>query len=78
MDLDLDVDLEELKKSHQLHMNIERFKVPEILFQPHLAGVDQAGLDEISAHILNGFENSIKEKMLKVSANRERRTTWST
>lgn len=61
-----EISVEELTKIHQLHMNVERFRVPEVLFQPHMAGIDQAGIDEISSHILNGFEDSIKQKMLKV------------
>lgn len=34
-------------KNHQLHLNIERIRVPEILFEPHIAGLDQAGISEI-------------------------------
>ncbi|EGV60634.1 Nuclear actin-protein involved in chromatin remodeling [Yamadazyma tenuis] len=35
-------------KNHQLHLNVERIRVPEILFEPHIAGLDQAGISEIS------------------------------
>ncbi|KAH7035577.1 putative chromatin remodeling complex subunit [Microdochium trichocladiopsis] len=38
---------------HQLHLNVERIRVPEIVFQPSIAGVDQAGLVEIASDILN-------------------------
>lgn len=38
---------------HQLHLNVERIRVPEIVFQPSIAGVDQAGLIEIASDILN-------------------------
>lgn len=34
-------------KNHQLHFNIERIRVPEILFQPNIAGLDQAGIVEL-------------------------------
>jgi actin-related protein 5 len=37
---------------HQLHLNVERIRVPEVLFSPGIAGVDQAGLIEISSGIL--------------------------
>lgn len=39
-------------KNHQLHLNIERIRVPEILFQPHMAGLDQAGISEILEDLL--------------------------
>lgn len=35
-----------IKKNHQIHLNIERIRVPEILFQPDIAGLDQAGISE--------------------------------
>lgn len=37
---------------HQIHLNVERIRVPEIVFQPSIAGVDQAGLVEIAGDIL--------------------------
>ncbi|SPO05993.1 probable ARP5 - Actin-related protein [Cephalotrichum gorgonifer] len=38
---------------HQIHLNVERIRVPEVIFQPSIAGVDQAGLVEIAGDILN-------------------------
>ncbi|EFX02970.1 chromatin remodeling complex subunit [Grosmannia clavigera kw1407] len=38
---------------HQIHLNVERIRVPEVLFQPSaIAGLDQAGLVEIAGDIL--------------------------
>lgn len=38
---------------HQIHLNVERIRVPEVVFQPGaIAGVDQAGLVEITGDIL--------------------------
>ncbi|KAI1335436.1 putative chromatin remodeling complex subunit [Xylariaceae sp. FL0016] len=37
---------------HQIHLNVERIRVPEVIFQPSIAGVDQAGLVEIVGDIL--------------------------
>ncbi|KAI1277480.1 putative chromatin remodeling complex subunit [Xylaria sp. FL0933] len=37
---------------HQIHLNVERIRVPEVVFQPSIAGVDQAGLVEITGDIL--------------------------
>lgn len=41
-----------LRKNHQLHLNVERIRVPEVLFQPMLAGLDQAGLPELVEDVL--------------------------
>ena len=46
-------DPESQKEIHQIHLNVERIRVPEVVFQPAIAGVDQAGLVEIIADILN-------------------------
>ncbi|KAJ2895465.1 chromatin remodeling complex subunit (actin) [Zalerion maritima] len=32
---------------NQIHLNVERIRVPEVVFQTNIAGVDQAGLGEI-------------------------------
>ena len=44
---------ESQEEIHQLHLNVERIRVPEIVFQPAIAGVDQAGILEIAADIIN-------------------------
>lgn len=46
-------DPESQREAHQLHLNVERIRVPEVVFQPSIAGVDQAGLVEIAADIVN-------------------------
>jgi actin-related protein 5 len=54
-------------EAHQLHLNVERIRVPEVIFQPSIAGLDQAGIVEIAAdiftHRLNGVAN--REAFLK-------------
>ncbi|KAK6933159.1 Actin family [Dillenia turbinata] len=35
------------KEDFQILLEVERFRCPEILFQPNLIGIDQAGLDEM-------------------------------
>ncbi|KAK4181832.1 putative actin-related protein 5 [Triangularia setosa] len=41
-------------ETHRLHLNVERIRVPEVMFQPSaIAGVDQAGIVEIAGDILN-------------------------
>lgn len=46
-------DPESQREAHQLHLNVERIRVPEVVFKPSIAGVDQAGLTEIAADIIN-------------------------
>lgn len=35
------------KEDYQINLGIERFRCPEVLFQPNVVGVDQAGVDEM-------------------------------
>ncbi|KAK0643566.1 actin-like ATPase domain-containing protein [Cercophora newfieldiana] len=40
-------------ETHRIHLNVERIRVPEVLFQPNaIAGIDQAGIVEIAGDIL--------------------------
>lgn len=41
-----------IRRNHQLHVNVERIRVPEIYFEPHIAGLDQAGIPEIVQNLL--------------------------
>jgi actin-related protein 5 len=45
-------DPEAPRETHQLHLNVERIRVPEVVFQPSIAGLDQAGIVEIASNIL--------------------------
>lgn len=47
-------DPESARESNQFHLSVERIRVPEVLFQPSIAGVDQAGIVEIVDDILMG------------------------
>lgn len=38
----------------QIHLNVERIRVPEVVFQPLMGGVDQAGVIEIASDLLLG------------------------
>lgn len=46
-------DPESQQETHQIHLNVERIRVPEVVFQPAIAGLDQAGIVEIVADIMN-------------------------
>eukprot|EP00158_Paraphelidium_tribonemae_P009883 Partr_v1_DN28990_c1_g1_i1_m25609 putative chromatin remodeling complex subunit (Arp5) len=51
---------------HQLHMNIERIRVPEIFFQPHIIGIDEAGIVENLETILSLFSEQERTLMVQV------------
>ncbi|KAL9231375.1 hypothetical protein vseg_006611 [Gypsophila vaccaria] len=54
------------KKDFQIVMEVERFRCPEILFNPSLIGIDQAGLDEMVGVSLRRFSpksQSLEEQM---------------
>lgn len=51
-------DTECQQETHQLHLNVERIRVPEVVFQPAIAGLDQAGIVNIAADMVNhGMRN---------------------
>lgn len=45
-------DQESQAQMHQMCLNVERIRAPEVMFQPSIAGVDQAGIVEICDDIL--------------------------
>lgn len=55
-------DPESQKEAHQIHLNVERIRVPEVVFQPAIAGLDQAGLIEIAADIINQRLASVQDR----------------
>ncbi|CAG8818211.1 33525_t:CDS:2, partial [Racocetra persica] len=50
-------DPENFAQMHQLHVNVERIRVPEALFQPSILGLDQAGIVETIGEIISRFED---------------------
>ena len=57
-------DLESQREAHQIHLNVERIRVPEVIFQPGIAGVDQAGLVEIIEGIVTGRQDVAEQQAL--------------
>lgn len=49
-------------EAHQFHLNVERIRVPEVIFQPSIAGLDQAGIIEIAADILTTRLNGVGQQ----------------
>ena len=58
-------DPESQREANQIHLNVERIRVPEVIFQPGIAGVDQAGLVEIIEGIVLGrFSDAAQQQAL--------------
>jgi len=55
-----------LEHNYQLHLNVERIRVPESWFQPGMWGLDSAGLGETAGWILNSFEEEERRRMMQV------------
>ena len=60
-------DPESQQEKNQIHLNVERIRLPEVIFQPSIAGIDQAGIVDIAADMINhGFSNAHdRDAMLK-------------
>ncbi|AOA61880.1 Actin-related protein 5 [Komagataella phaffii CBS 7435] len=65
-------DPEEQHQAHQIHLNVERIRVPEVLFQPSIAGVDQAGVAELCEDTvlrrlpsMTGFSGDQQQELLQ-------------
>jgi len=59
---------EGIEGSHRIHLNVERWKVPEAWFYPGMAGVDCAGLGEIIQNVLTSFSLRERARMANVSS----------
>ncbi|XP_060525127.1 actin-related protein 5 isoform X2 [Cylas formicarius] len=53
-------------ETHQLHIGIEMFRAPELLFKPYMLGSHEAGLSEIIAYVISLFDS---ENQLKLASN---------
>ena len=51
----------------RIHLNTERWRVPETWFSPGIAGVDSAGLGEVLQNILSRFDDAQKGRLVQVS-----------
>jgi hypothetical protein len=52
---------------HRLHLNVERWRVPEVWFGPSMAGVDCAGLGEVIEGVLKMFGAAERDRLVRVS-----------
>lgn len=51
--------------AYQLHVNVERYRIPEVLFQPHIAGIEQAGVIEIVQDLLKKLDDHTVSSLLE-------------
>ncbi|KAF8323091.1 actin-like ATPase domain-containing protein [Clavulina sp. PMI_390] len=51
--------------ANRIHLNIERWRVPEVWFQPSIAGVDSAGLGELLESVLKTFSADERQRVVK-------------
>lgn len=51
--------------SNFIELAVERIKGPEVLFQPKIGGVDQAGLPETIHQILKSYSIDIQRTLLQ-------------
>ncbi|KAI8337817.1 hypothetical protein EDC96DRAFT_450184 [Choanephora cucurbitarum] len=55
----------DMEQSYQLHVNVERVRVPEVLFQPSIIGLDQAGLVESMHDIVKTFDRHQQSQLMQ-------------
>ncbi|KAG0227057.1 Nuclear actin-protein involved in chromatin remodeling [Actinomortierella wolfii] len=53
-----------LAQTYQVHLNVERIRVPEVLFQPGIIGLDQTGLLETIQDVLRRFDAQARERLV--------------
>lgn len=51
-------------ETHQLHVGIERIRVPELLFQPSMIGSGEAGLAETIEFVLRGYPSDVQNALV--------------
>ncbi|ORY86793.1 putative chromatin remodeling complex subunit [Protomyces lactucae-debilis] len=54
-----------LPAAHQLHLNIERIRAPEMLFKPSLVGLDQGGIIEVASGVVSRLPQSSRSSIVQ-------------
>ncbi|KAG0040371.1 Nuclear actin-protein involved in chromatin remodeling [Podila clonocystis] len=54
-----------LEQTYQLHLNVERIRVPEVFFQPGIIGLDQTGLVETIQDVLKRFDVQARQRLVQ-------------
>nr|XP_022915377.1 actin-related protein 5 [Onthophagus taurus] len=50
-------------EAHQLHIGVERYRAPELLFKPYMLGSSEAGLSEVIGYVLSLFGTNDQLKL---------------
>lgn len=58
------VDISNPGEAHQLHVGVEKLRAPEILFQPGMIGIEEAGLSETISYILKQYASEDQNKLV--------------
>ncbi|XP_069508471.1 actin-related protein 5 [Ambystoma mexicanum] len=54
-----------LAEYHQMYLETERIRVPEIIFQPSLIGEEQAGIAETMQYVLDRYPKDVQEELVQ-------------
>lgn len=60
----MSVQMPDTASYYQLHLGIERFRVPEIVFQPMMVGVDQSGITETMDFVLHKYPPDVQLRLV--------------
>ncbi|XP_023025076.2 actin-related protein 5 [Leptinotarsa decemlineata] len=55
-----------LGEMHQLHVGIEKYRAPELIFKPYMSGSSEAGLSEVIGYVISLFN---EDHQLKLASN---------
>ncbi|KAK9695352.1 actin [Popillia japonica] len=53
-------------EAHQLHIGVERYRAPELIFKPYMIGSSEAGLSEVIGYVLSLFNS---DDQLRLASN---------
>ncbi|KAI9205857.1 uncharacterized protein BJ171DRAFT_499916 [Polychytrium aggregatum] len=60
-----ETEIEKEARDYQIHLNVERIRIPEVLFQPSIAGLDQAGVVEVLSDVIERFDQAAQIRMIE-------------
>lgn len=52
---------------YQVVLGVERCRVPEVLFQPTMVGVDQGGVSSTMEYVLQTYPPDVQQRLVDVS-----------
>lgn len=53
----------DIAEYYQLHVGIEQTRVPELLFQPSMLGIDQGGISDTLSYVINKYPQDVQLKL---------------